>query len=250
MIIHLSFADQHIVDAVRTEILLKAPDATIHTDEEFVHSYIPGKGEHILLTGSFEGLLGTTVESRWADLNFARLGGRLWTDEEELTTASYAGKLSTGNTAQQIVIDAAYAEGRAQFFDTLKVNYLGRVFVDPRTVVVLDNKLDNPELHPDKSEIVGNILASLPNSDVPENSYSAIGLVTASSVKRLEKFLWFLSETNTLSVSKGASNRLEKLGRDYIQLPKPTSHPDYGIELRNASTLLKPALPELEPAEQ
>lgn len=244
MIIHLETADQLIVEAVRQEILLKSPDTTIHTDEGFVQHYLPGSGEHILLTGKYPEKCKTSV-SRWSDMYFAGLGGRLWTDDEDLVRASFAGKLSTGNTAKQIVIDAAYAEARAAFFQSFGVNYLGRTFQDPRTLIVVDNKTDNPELRPTISEPIHNILASFPDSDKSAKSWAALGLVSAGSTKRLEKFLDYLSETNVLTSSKGTTAKLEKIGnRDYAQIPKPIHDAQYGLEIRNLASLLRPALPE------
>lgn len=244
MIIHLQTADQLIVSAVRQEILLKAPDSNIHTDADFVNQYVPGSGEHVLLTGNYPNH-GDTAASRWSDLRFAGLGGRLWTDHEEPVVAAFAGKLNLGHTAKQIVVDAAYAEGRAEFFQSFGVNYLGRTYQDPRTLIVMDNKTDNPELHPSKSEDLENILATFPSSEKTQNSWVALALVSVGSTKKLEKFLDYLSETNVLTSSKGTSAKLDKIGdRDYLQIPKPEYTAQYGLEVRNLATLLKPKLPE------
>jgi hypothetical protein len=244
LIIHLETADQLIVDAVRQEILLKSPDATIHTDQGFVHQhYLPGSGEHILLTGPYPEK-GKTSVSRWSDLHFASLGGRLWTEDSEPVLAAFAGKLSTGNTAEQIVVDAAYAEARAAFFQSFGVNYLGRTYQDPRTLIVVDNKLDNPDLRPTISEPIHNILASFPDSEKTEGSWVALGLVSVGSTKRLGKFLDYLSETNVLTSSKGTSSKLDKIGdRDYAQIPKPVHDAQFGLEIRNLASLLKPVVP-------
>lgn len=250
MLIHLNTTDQNIVNGVYEEIQRVSPDSTIHTNPSLVHQYVPGTNQHVLTSGIVEMPEGLAAY-RWVHLYMSSLGGRLWVETpEELTTSPYeAGDFKSIYDLRRVVVDAQFAEGKAAYYRSFGVNYLGRVNTDPRVMILLDNKKDK-SLSPSSNEDIFNILESYPDSTNPEVArWGNLALVSSGNVDKLEAFLDYLSETNVLAYTTGGYSKLRYIGRDFGEIPPPRHDPKYGIEIRNTASLLKPPLPQAEIAQ-
>lgn len=242
LLIHLNTEDQNFVSRVYQQIQEQFPNATIHTELSSVKQYVPGSGEHVLTSGDFP-IHEDVATSRWGHMFFASLGGRLWvqSDEDKYPTPFLAEAIDNVKDVRQIITDAAFAEGRSAYFRSFGVNYLGRVFSDPRTIVLLDNKKDKT-LNPAYNEDISNILDSLPKSRTEERSWGSVALVSAGNVTKLEEFLGYLSETNVVAYSTGAFSKLNFMGRDFGSLTAPRADPKYGIEIMDVASRVRPPL--------
>lgn len=243
MLIHLNTQDTNIVASVHLEMQRISPDSKIHTDPDFVKHYVPGSKEHLLTSGPV-GMPDDVATYRWVHLYMASLGGRFWvdTEDEKINSPYFAGSFDKIGGLRQVAVDANFAEGRAHYFKSFGVNYLGRVFSDPRTMVLLDNKKDKL-LSPSSNEDIFNILSTYPESTNPEvASWGNLSLVSAGNITKLEAFLDYLSETNVLAYTTGGFSKLKFIGRDFGEIAAPRPDPQYGLEIRNTASRMKPVI--------
>lgn len=188
---------------------------------------------------------------RWVHLYMSSLGGRLWVEsKDDVVPSPYiAGSINDVYELRRIIVDAQFAEGKAAYYRSFGVNYLGRVNADPRVMILLDNKKDKT-LSPSSNEDIFNILETYPESDNPEvATWGNLALVSSGNVDKLEAFMDYLSETNVLAYTTGGFSKLNYMGRDFGKISAPRHDPKYGIEIRNAASLMRPELPQPEIAQ-
>lgn len=244
MFISIESSDSTLLERVYTKVEGQKPLDRIITDpiEALNFDYVPGSTTHIVTSLDIENIEFKDVASeRWAHLRLASLGARFWAPANKPTTQSpiYSSKALSGSSTDldTIVVDAVYAEGKAAYVQSLGVNYVGRTYVDPRTIVLVDYKGDKTH-DPDRDQIVHDILTSLPNDRKPESAWGAFGIVSTSNTDRLGDFLAYMEETNILSYSPGGLAKLRHLGRDYGEVGQPNSDRAYGVHLRETSARL------------
>lgn len=167
----------------------------------------------------------------WHELWLATQGDRYWS-ENRLNSPMYAGILpKNDDELRRMVVDAKYSQARANLFASFGVNYLGRTFVDPHTVLLIDNKKDNPTLNPELSEEISSVFRSMPDSDW----VNGFGIVSTSNVNNLEEFFDYLGETDVLAYSSAAKAKLRFIGRDFAEIDVPEANESYGKMLRETA---------------
>ncbi|QFG12226.1 Hypothetical Protein OBI_RACECAR_99 [Arthrobacter phage Racecar] len=192
--------------------------------------YVPGSGFHVL-EASLQ-VYPKTAKRRWIYLRHAALGTRLYSDTEDKHNPIYAGKLpETDEEIRRLILDAKFAESRAEYFKSFGVNYIGRTNLTPRSIIVLDNKKNDPYHSPIDNETLDALYTSM-----PDDWWGSCGLVSSSSTKKLTKFMEALEETVPLAFSTRSITKLENMGLEYgkVGTPKPTQ--EYGISLRQETT--------------
>lgn len=244
MFINIESSDSSLLERVynRLSVLKPLDEIVVDTMDALAHEYNPGSTRHVVTSIDndfleFQDLAG----ERWGHLSLAAAGARFWVDESVVTSTSpiYAGKIDgSDNIVDKIIIDATYAESKAVYYKSFGVNYVGRTFTDPRTIVLVDYKGDKRH-DPASDPIIHDILSSLPDQPgVSESSWSSFGLVSCSNVDRLRDFLECVDETNILTYSVGGAAKLRHLGRDFGQVSQPRADRSYGLELREKSSRL------------
>lgn len=239
MYIHLNTEDMDVVNRVFDLVCEKSDDVIIlQTGIRTDPDYVPGSGISVVSYGKAEWTNNRAVY-RWRQLQLSALGARLWTEQGDETLSSPIYRGIIPEDLNEIIVDAAYAENKAAYFASFGVNYLGRTAYDPRIVVLMDNTKDRLSL---TNSDLYNLLLSLPESIKSEMSWESIGFVSAGNVNKLEGFLDYLSETNVVAYSTGAFGKLRYLGRDYANVGTPRPEQDYGVQLRDAASRLRPSL--------
>lgn len=176
------------------------------------------------------------VHTRWENLYSASKGGRLFSDTADQDNPLFAGPVPiTEIQIRRTIAEATYAKGRAEYFSSFGVNYVGRVSSDPRTLVVLDNKGKN-KVHSSKLD---SSLECLYNS-LPTDWWGSAGFVSTGNVDRLKNFVEELYATTALAYSDGGIAKLKHLDVVHATIPKPPSQVslDYGIKIREVANRL------------
>lgn len=231
MYICLDSASPEFVEAVRMEMRAVDPGGTVRVvGSDLDHRTVVAPGEHVINTCAEIFSDGSVADMRWQDLRLASKGVRRWTQEVDEHSPTYAGTLTDRIEVHQIVADALFADGKTKYFDEFGVNYLGRTNLDPRTIVVVDNKGNNKEHSPAKSPEINALLTSL-----PEEWWTAFAIVSSGHVEKLGNFLEMLSESLPLVYTNGAEAKLKFLGMDYNRIAEPTPDAKYGFSVREAS---------------
>jgi hypothetical protein len=226
----LDSASPELIEAVRLEMIAVSPETPVRVFSESLSHMNVSAGTHILHTNTEIIHTGTVAGLRWEDLRLASKGVRRWTQEAEENSPTYAGTLTDRTEVHEIVADALFADGKTKYFDEFGVNYLGRTNLDPRTILVVDNKGNNKEHSPAKSPEIDALLTSL-----PEEWWTAFAIVSSGNVDKLGDFLDMLSESLPLVYTNGAEAKLKYLGMDYTRIGEPTPDAKYGFSVREAS---------------
>jgi hypothetical protein len=157
-------------------------------------------------------------------------------------TPTLAGTITqTDAGLDKVITDAVFAEGRAEYFQSFGVNYIGRTFGDPRTAVLVDYKKDKTH-NPSNDPIMKDLLASLPEdawASSEPHDWTTFGIISTSNVDRLEAFTDFLSETNILAYSTGSIAKLNFIGRDFGHIGTPRSDKKYGLDIREKASRMQ-----------
>lgn len=244
MFISIESSDSTLLERVYSKVAGMKPLDRIITDpiEALNFDYVPGSNTHIVTHLDIENIEFKDLASeRWAHLRLASFGARFWIDADIPHTPSpiYSAKNLSGASTDLdlIIVDAEYAEGKAAYVKSLGVNYVGRTYTTPRTIVLVDYKGDKTH-DPERDPIINDILTSLPNDKKPESAWGSFGIASTSNTDRLLDFMDYMHETNILSYSPGGLAKLRHIGRDYgeVDFPHPTR--DYGIHLRETSARL------------
>lgn len=231
MYICLDSASPEFVEAVRMEMRSVDPGGTVRVvGADLNHHTNVSAGEHVLNTYTDILYDGTVADLRWQDLRLASKGVRRWTLRADENSPTYAGTLTDSTEVREIVADALFADGKTKYFNGFGVNYLGRTNLDPRTIIVVDNKGNNKEHSPAKSPEIDALLSSL-----PEEWWSSLGIVSSGNVDKLGDFLDMISESLPLVYTNGAEAKLKYLGMDYTRIGNPTPDVKYGYSVREAS---------------
>lgn len=176
---------------------------------------------------------------RWSQLEMASRGARFFTDDASMgnkETPLYGGPApKTRDDIKRIIADLNYSEGRAAYFSSYGVNYTGRVYSDPRTLVVLDNRAKNKSHSSQESDEYFSLYNSLPN-----DWWGSCGFVSTGNVDKLGVLLENIPDVVPMAYTEGAKAKLKYLGIDYAEIPTPpsTTDPSYGVILREKANRL------------
>lgn len=227
-----------ILDTNDKDLEVRVYDA-LNDDDRFItdfnetpdagDTYVPGQGEHVLEASEQEPHSKIHIR-RWISLRLAALGARLYSDKWDKNDPIYAGKLpETDDDIRRLILDAKFAEGRAEYFKSFGVNYIGRTNLTPRSIFVLDNKKGDPTHSPVENQTLADLYTSM-----PDDWWGSTSLVSSGNVEKLEKFMESLEETVPLTFTTGGIAKLKFMGLEYahVGVPKPTF--EYGISLRQA----------------
>jgi hypothetical protein len=221
-----------LAEKVREEVRRVRPDETIVTDPS--GHYEPGSGVTVVDTRPAFFLGNTsTAFGRFDVLHRASRGVRFWGEDGDSLNPLYAGN---PESAEKIVVDAAYAEMRAKYLDSFNIPYLGRSYVAPRTVILVDS--DN--LFCDRGSDVEKILGTLPRGKEGLSAWSSFALASAPDLRKLRKFTDDHFDVNFLAYSTKDKNRLKKLGIEFGEIDKPVDEAAYGVHVRSVAALLRP----------
>lgn len=178
----------------------------------------------------------TDGHERWQSLYYASKGGRLFSDVPIPDNPLYVGAVpSTDLQIRRTIAEAAYSKGRAEYFASFGVNYVGRTNSDPRTLIVLDNKGKNKTHSSELDASLGNLYGSLPS-----DWWGSAGFVSTGNIDNLKNFVEELYATTLLAYSDGSRAKLKHLDAVHATIPAPPSQvsPDYGIKLREVANRL------------
>lgn len=176
------------------------------------------------------------AEDRHTALYLAGQGARYWGPSLDENHPVYAGDLpETPEDLDAVVVDLNYSKARKDLIDSFGVQYTGRTYSSPKTLIILDAKRKINAHDPAENEALYHFLAS-----VPEDFWQTAALVSSASQKKLE---WFLAEHDQsipVVTSTGTAAKLKFAGLDYVEasLPSETSR-EYGVKLRASVTLFE-----------
>lgn len=177
------------------------------------------------------------ADIRYRDLVLASTGSRLWSNDpnkEKLVT--YAGKLpETDEEIHTVITDAKYAGARADLFDSYGVKYVGRVYLDPRNILLIDNKPGTDLMHESNEEDLKNILSSL-----HEDWWQDFAIVSSGNVDKLEKFFDLVDYAIPVTYTTGGQSKLKFMGRDFVTVvpPKERNNEKFGLAIRESTNRL------------
>lgn len=176
-----------------------------------------------------------TPEGRWQQLALAAQGTRLWSNKVNRNSPLWAGKLPTTDAEIELVLrDLEFAEMRAKTLASYKVCYIGRSYVQPRNLLVIDHKRTPADRH---DATLTKPLRDL-LSAAPFDWWGSLGIVSASSPARLSAFLEDHQDVVPMAYTNGATAKLKFAGRDYVHLGTPTPDSNYGVDMRVRSNRL------------
>jgi hypothetical protein len=151
--------------------------------------------------------------------------------EETKNSMLFAGSVSptgdwTSTYASYIINDAEYSDFRAMSLQAHGVkSYLGQTYVDPTTVLVVDNKAKNLHYHPEKSDEASLLLGSL-----RQDIIAGLAVVSSVSQPALQDLLERLSMSGVVTYSETVSARLTHLGINHIKFDEPTDDRRYPVK--------------------
>lgn len=175
-----------------------------------------------------------SAESRWTQLVMAAQGTRLWSNRPNPHSPLYAGKLPKNDREIELIMrDLEFARMRAEVVAEYNVCYIGRTYVQPRNLLVIDHKKAGERQNVALSEPLRDLLTA-----APFDWWGSLGIVSSGSPDRLVDFLDAHPDVVPLTYSTGGMAKLKYAGREFVHLgtPKPTS--DYGIDMRVRSNAL------------
>lgn len=209
MLILLETDDKTFVDAVRDVALTCVDEVSIQTG---FPSLVALDDSNVILYGEdlFEGM--DTAQYRILHYELAKLGGVFFTNRpfdiklDGSPSPMYAGSILD---PKKIVDSAIYAQARAEKFKDLKVNYIGRTFVDPKNVIVMDNKSQDKNW-----DIISNLMAV-----APENWWDSVAFVSTSNVDYLDSlFNDTLYYSQAVALTPAAGAKLRHVGVDFVDI--------------------------------
>jgi hypothetical protein len=227
-----------ILDTNDKDLEVRVYDA-LNDDDRFItdfsqtpdagDTYVPGGSVHVLEASEQEPHSKIHIR-RWTSLKLAALGVRLYSDKWDKYDPIFAGSLpQSDHDIRRLILDAKFAESRAEYFKSFGVNYIGRTNLTPRSIFVLDNKKGDPTHSPVENETLAALYISM-----PEDWWGSTSLVSSGNVEKLEKFMLSLEETVPLTFTTGGMAKLKFMALEYAHVltPKPTF--EYGVSLRQA----------------
>lgn len=212
-------------------ILDEAPKELI----EYIHSHLPESLEGQVETVSLDGIeYNDSALGRWTQLTLAGEGARLWSNKANKNSPLFAGALpSSGKGADLVIADLVYTKQQLDFIKDFGVVYIGRVEVDPRTLLVIDHKKAIQRHDVYLSEPLDAFLSAL-----PADWWGSLGIVSAGSVNKLQAFIEAIPDAVPLAYTSGAAAKLRFFGIDFVEVDQPqrleTGVPDlkYGRNVR------------------
>lgn len=171
---------------------------------------------------------------RWRHLYGATQGDRVWSELLDKDSPLYAGKLEHDDKdLKRVVVDAKMAKSRSDYFKSFGVNYIGRTFLDPRNILVVENKKANKYHSPEHSKDMENLLTSL-----PADWWGSFSIVSSGNVDKLGDFLDAFPDTIVLAYSDSSVSKLNYIGARYARIPPPVDTQRYGIDIRQTANRL------------
>lgn len=151
----------------------------------------------------------------------AREGHSYFSDKlEAKSSPMYRGRIEKDKHFQQMALAAQYSLTRASAFYTEGVVYLGKVYTDPKYVLVLDNT----------KYWITNATDFL--NELTDDFWGSVGFVVT---KNAEHFVGFFEEycyTVPLAISDGACAKLRHVNVEYCKIPAPGALRSYGVTVR------------------
>jgi hypothetical protein len=127
-----------------------------------------------------------------------------------------------------IIRDAIYSEQRAQLFKSLGVNYFGRTNVDPRTILVVENKKSNKNFDPRINKDAAKMLTVL-----PEKFWQTFAVVSSGSLDKLEEFLTeVVWSASALAYGETVVARLKLRNIPFSEIKPPEVTSNYSYHIR------------------
>jgi len=151
--------------------------------------------------------------------------------EETKASMLFAGSASpsdewTATYARVIVEDAEFADFRSESLQAHKVKfYLGQTYVDPTTVLIVDNKYKNFMYHPDNSDEAAILLSSLRHDVI-----GGLAIVQSVSQSALQELVERLSMSGIVTYSETVSARLTAAGINHIKFDEPVKDRGYPVK--------------------
>lgn len=223
-----------------------------HVRSEVEKAVQDGKLESTSVSGVDFRYEGSTGTGRWTQLTLAAQGTRLWSETPNPNSPIYAGPLPTDEASINMVIaDLIYTQQQLAFFSKLGVTYIGRVQINPRTMLVIDNKRKTSDRH---DETLSSPLDAL-LSACPPDWWGSLAVVSAPSQKKMEGFLEAFPDPIPMVFSTGAASMLKFAGREYVQIASPKlldngkADLHYGMDMRGRTNDLSKRLAIIESGE-
>lgn len=144
--------------------------------------------------------------------------------ERAKESALFAGEIAPNldnvyELAEHLILDAEFAEMRSKgILDAKLTSYVGHTFSDPRTLLVVDNKVVNEGFHPETSQDAKIIYESLRDEFVKD-----FAVVSSRSKTKLQKFLSQLYVTGIIAYDESVSKRLDELEIKHVKFDAPDS---------------------------
>lgn len=136
-------------------------------------------------------------------------------------------EVETSFFAQHIIVDAEYAEFRAQSLHAYGVtSYIGETYTDPQTILIVDNKSKNYGFHPEKSDESKILLSTLRKDFI-----HSLAIVNSVSQPSLNALLERLSMSGVITYSETVSARLNAAGINHIKFDEPTDDRGYPVKI-------------------
>jgi hypothetical protein len=151
--------------------------------------------------------------------------------EETKESMLFAGSVSpdgnwTATYAQYIVDDAEFGDFRAMSLQSHGVkSYLGQTYVDPTTVLIVDNKSKNLHFHPDNSDEAAIFLSS-----IRQDVINGLAIVSSVSQSALQELVERLSMSGIVTYSETVSARLNAAGINHIKFDEPVAERGYPVK--------------------
>lgn len=127
-----------------------------------------------------------------------------------------------------IIKDAVYAEQRAKTFKELSSNYLGRTFIDPRTVLVVENTKNNKNYDPRINKDAAKMLKILPNG-----FWETFSVVSSNNIDKLDEFLTeYIWSASPLAYGDTVKARLKFKNIPFSEIKPPEVTVNYSYHIR------------------
>lgn len=210
--------------------VLELDDKTV-AGVEAIEEYDPAGDFHIVDIVNNLSLISPRHENaRWFHLYLASKGARVFSSFFDEESPIYAGELPGLDKIRKVSVEGSISADRAAFFNEFGINYIGRTKLDPKNIVILDNKKDNPTHSPEKDETLDVLYKSL-----PADWWGSCGFVSTNNVDKLGHFFDTIPDIVPVAFTTGAFSKMKYLGLDYATIGVPKNTRDYGIEVREAA---------------
>lgn len=204
------------------------------------------------------------VSYRWIELFLASIGMRLWNVTQTLEvlqqrlntrgedflqpnhiaevkmsyrykmlqSAVFADEISPNSEnlnklVNHLIIDGKYAESQAKTIQALGVNYLGRSFIAPKTILVVENTKANkkfdPRINEDSQILLQNMF---------EDFWKTFAVVSSANLDRLEYFLTeYFWSANVVAYGETVKARLRLKNIPFGEIDKPYLSEKYSYQI-------------------